>query len=1342
MFFVFMDKCKLLVLVFLVYINVVQANQYSEVGLPVAQTFGIKEHGGSDQNWVLTQAENGLIYSGTGTGIIEWDGEKWHLYNTPNNSRVRSISLWRDGHIYAGTIDDLGAYQPNSQGKLQFTSLVRDWTAEQRQFGEVWSTVANKDGVMFVTNKALYYWDGKQVHIVKGAPGGKHRIFALDDGFVFKTVNDESLYKINVDTSSATPVFKIKNTGLVLPTKAFIRSVFYNNNNKLIVVTSSDGIFEKLTNALEKRVEGQLFGPDNHLYNAIQARDGYYYLVSIKGGLYILDSSLQIVAQYLEQHNVGANKLYSVLEDQQGSIWLSGTPNVTKIIPPHRVSAFKPGTQSTIIDRLVPIDGKLVATGDGVFQIESGESGYAPAAFEPLIASNEIYFDALEYKNHFLYGGSGGLFARSIDTPNQVFKNVLQTAWARSLKVDPVTGTLVVSTYEGLFLVEYIDGHWTSNKVANTEDELEFVAIEDNGVIWAGTTSQELYRIENAQFSDRQTQVNKFIDTDGLGPGNVMPFKLSSGVVIATSNGLMDYRQDRTPALQFMSGFPAIFRTPKEDVFRLFEDDKGRIWFRIGQQIGYVEKDKDGVWNEHSKLFAPFASGGLKDFTSTSNEVIWFAQNSGDVYRANVDLAEQVPLKGKLNIRYITNLDSKAIIDGGQLLAAESIKLDQTNNSIRIEFALSNNSILNPTMYRQRLLGSGHNEWSEWATEHHKDYTLLSGGDYQFQVEAQDDWRRIYQSELTFYVKPVWYLSQLAWLFYTLALIILLTLTGWLTQRWRTSKLKIQNLILEDTVAERTREIKSKVEELEQQQILKERFFANVSHEFRTPLTLTIAPLQDLLREHPELQQGVVFPVETALRNANKMLELVGHILDINRLEAGQFPLHIAENNIAELVNLVAPRFNNWATQHQQTITIRNSEDPVLLYFDRDQLEKCISNLLSNAIKYSGSQTEIAISIIKQQSRFGIEVKDNGVGVELELQDTLFERFYQGKSSEQVSQPGTGIGLALIRELMELHHGQVELISQAGQGCCFTLWLKRGHEHFDESQLRENIALPSDNEIPILPDVQLPAFIAKEAASIEALSQKEDDITTVLVVDDNNELRQFISLKLSGYYRIIQACDGAEGLAKTLSMLPDLIISDVMMPKMNGLEMLAEIRKNKLTSTTPIIMLSTKSGKRETVEGLQTGADDYMSKPFDTSELIARIDGLIRNRKMIREEIQAELALSLTTKSITDKSEDSFADKMRNEIMQNLTNPDFNIDMLAQALALSRRSLSRKCQQECQQSAGQFITDVRMQTALKLLNKNRLNVSEIAYGTGYESLSYFSRTFKKFYGKSPTSIND
>jgi YesN/AraC family two-component response regulator len=239
------------------------------------------------------------------------------------------------------------------------------------------------------------------------------------------------------------------------------------------------------------------------------------------------------------------------------------------------------------------------------------------------------------------------------------------------------------------------------------------------------------------------------------------------------------------------------------------------------------------------------------------------------------------------------------------------------------------------------------------------------------------------------------------------------------------------------------------------------------------------------------------------------------------------------------------------------------------------------------------------------------------------------------------------------------------------------------------------------------------------------------------VVDDNLELRQFIALRLSGYYHIIQASNGEEGLAKALTLLPDIIISDVMMPKMNGIEMLTELKKHASTNTIPLILLSAKSAKRDTVAGLQSGADDYLTKPFDTSELIARVDGLIKSRKLIRQKLQSEFILI----DDPETSSNSFVSKLRKEVLAHLTNAEFSIDLLAQSMAMSRRSLSRKCQEECQQTPGQFITEIRMKAALKLINDNKLSLSEIAYGTGYESLSYFSRTFKKFYGKSPSAID-
>ena len=1321
----------LILLVFTVNIQLLKANEYSQIGLPVSQVFDIKQHQGSDQNWTLSKTDDGLIYVGSGTGLSQWDGEQWHKYTMPNNSRIRSISPWFDGGLYVGSIDEIGRFLPDESGHLQYQSLSQNLVKEQRQFGEIWSTAANQTGVAFIGSEHAYFWDGSQLQLMANIPGGKHRIFSLDGEFVFKQADDPQLYKIHIVKSEKGSQFELLPTETLLPVASYVRNVFYNQAGKLVVVTSQHGVFEQETGELALKVDAQLFGQDVIIYNSIQASDGFYYLASLYDGLFILDPSLKLVRHYQQQDNLSANSWYSVLEDQHGNIWLSGIPNVIKIVPPHRYSTYDIGDNSTIIDKLSLVDNQLIAAGDGLFALKPAELGLSPAKFDSLVVSKHINFDALEYHGYFLYAGSGGVYARPINAPNEDFVNILATSWARGISIDPISDTLFVATYAGLFHLyrdqQQLDQQqWTAQLIAQTTDQLEFVAIEDNGVVWAGTPSQEVYRIENAQFAQRTTHVRKFTEQDGLPPGNVTPFTLPFGVGIATTDGLMDYQAGRVPELQFMTGLPTKFASKGQDVFRLHADAQGRIWYRIGQATGYIKLDENGVWQNTDFLFKPFAELGIKDFLSVEDNTIWFAQSSGEVYRANVELSEALPAPGQLAIRRITDLNNNKLIYGGLLPTAKLPKLEHNSNSIRITYSLTNPSIKQATLYRHRLAGSGHDDWSEWSREHQKDYTLLPGGDFSFELQAQDQWGRVYHKHLAFSVQPPWYLSQVAWLIYLVVLLLMLTLSGWLTQRWRTNLLRKQNLALEQTVSQRTQQLAVKVDELEQQKILKERFFTNVSHEFRTPLTLTIAPLQELLREQSDLPPTIVYPVTTALNNAKNMLSLVGHILDINRLELGQFPLHIAQYNVAELITYVAQRFTTLASQQQQSLSVLYAEDPLMLYCDRDQLDKCLANLLSNAIKYSGEKSKIVITLVRDETEVGIQVADNGTGIASNELANIFERYYQGKTAESVSQPGTGIGLALVKELIDLHHGRVEVSSELGQGSCFTLWLQRGKQHFNDQELVENISLVETTD-PLSPVDLIPPL---------TLSTKED-VATVLVVDDNLELRQFIALRLSGYYRIIQASNGVEGLAKALTLLPDIIISDVMMPKMNGIEMLTELKKHVSTKTIPFILLSAKSAKRDTVAGLQTGADDYLTKPFDTSELIARVDGLIKNRKLIRQKLQSEFTLSESQ----DTNSNSFVSKLRKVVLAHLTDADFSIDLLAQTMAMSRRSLSRKCQEECQQTPGQFITEIRMQAALKLINDNKLSLSEIAYGTGYESLSYFSRTFKKFYGKSPSTID-
>jgi signal transduction histidine kinase/DNA-binding response OmpR family regulator len=540
-----------------------------------------------------------------------------------------------------------------------------------------------------------------------------------------------------------------------------------------------------------------------------------------------------------------------------------------------------------------------------------------------------------------------------------------------------------------------------------------------------------------------------------------------------------------------------------------------------------------------------------------------------------------------------------------------------------------------------------------------------------------------------------------------------------------------------------TKEVNEKVELLRQQQILKDRFFSNVSHEFRTPLTLTIGPLETLMLEHAAvLTQPVTRLAKTALNNASRMLALVGQVLDLNRLEAGKLPLRIAQYDVAELLRNISERFESWAGQHQQQIQVVDCEEPLLLWFDLDQFDKCVSNLLSNAIKYSGENSTIQVQLLNHGSYAEVFVRDNGVGISEGAKNKVFERFYQDKSSENVSEPGTGIGLALVKEIMEIHHGDARLCDDYASkehGCCFVLTLKSGNQHFASEQIIEPIDVAS---LTLRKGIQVDNMPIEEG-ELEALSNglsglgvDDTDVTTLLIVEDNKELLNFISLRLSASYRIIQAMNGQEGYQKACETLPDLIISDVNMPIMTGLELAQQVKASKLTQTIPIILLTAKATKREVVAGFSVGADDYLTKPFDTSELLMRVNAQIKARKLVRSKYAVKQAMKAPKIKLF-----SLQDKINAVIEEQLVDPSFNVEKLAALLHMSRDTLIRKCKKECGDTPLNLIVQMRMQRADELLKQQTMSVSEVAYACGFESLAYFSNRYKKHRGISPSEVS-
>ena len=376
---------------------------------------------------------------------------------------------------------------------------------------------------------------------------------------------------------------------------------------------------------------------------------------------------------------------------------------------------------------------------------------------------------------------------------------------------------------------------------------------------------------------------------------------------------------------------------------------------------------------------------------------MWYALENGAVYRLDMARLQTLPTTAELHIRQINDINTDKAIYGGLARQLFS-ELDQQSNNIRIMFALSDNSNNNKTLYRYRLIGSHNEHWSTWSTETQKDFTELRGANYRFELEAKDGWGRVVANQLAFKVLPPWYLSRTAWLMYLISAISLLFLSGWLTQRWRTRQLKQQNWLLEQTVELRTQEVRAKVKQLREQQALKDRFFSNVSHEFRTPLTLTIGPLETILTEHKQdINQPVRSLTNMALNNASKMLTLIGQVLDLNRLEVGKLPLRVSQYDLAELLRSLQQRFSSWAQQENQTLVCENCAEPLLLYFDQDQIEKCVANLLSNAIKYSGKGSSIRIKLINDSTSVTVQVIDNGKGISEAATSKVFERFYQEK---------------------------------------------------------------------------------------------------------------------------------------------------------------------------------------------------------------------------------------------------------------------------------------------------------------------------------------------------------
>ena len=533
-------------------------------------------------------------------------------------------------------------------------------------------------------------------------------------------------------------------------------------------------------------------------------------------------------------------------------------------------------------------------------------------------------------------------------------------------------------------------------------------------------------------------------------------------------------------------------------------------------------------------------------------------------------------------------------------------------------------------------------------------------------------------------------------------------------------------------------ELALEIERLEAEQLrqldrLKSNFFANISHEFRTPLTLIQGPVEQALK-------GVAAdetPVRTSnlqmiRRNTLRLQNLVDQLLDLSKLESGKMQLQVRRGPLLPFLRAVIFSFESLAERKGIDFAASFPEELEEAWFDPDKWEKILVNLLSNAFKFTPEGGSVRVVAAVAPEGLQLSVTDSGKGIAPGEIDRIFDRFYQVEGSEA---GGTGIGLALVRELVAVQGGKISVESEVGVGTSLHLLLPYRREDFSETEL-----LQSEEAPPAAIARAIPAEEPQESPTpVSPPFEEADERPLLLIAEDNPDLRQFISQILQDSYRILTAHNGREGLEQAIERTPDLLISDVMMPEMDGFELCRTLKEDERTSHIPVVLLTAKAGQEHKVAGLETGADDYLTKPFDEKELRVRVRNLIEQRRQLREKFGGELVLRPSAVAVTSVDQ-RFLEKVKETIEANLGNEQFSVTELAEAVAFSRSQLHRKLKSLTDKSPNELIRNFRLTRAKELLEQGAGNVSEVALEVGYGNLSYFTKSFKEAFGQLPSEL--
>ena len=1284
--------------------------------------------------YCINQDRFGWIWIGTDQGLSRFDGYRFtnFLPSSKDSSSIKGLhvrAIYEDkrGNLWVGT--DLGGLNLFDRNKEIFVQPFE----KELQYGSNSTSIFD---IKEDSNGNLWVASDKRIFRIDST-GKVMDIQELGLGDIYEQV-DPSILKIEFDRSgkmwigTRSSLCAINMTSKTIFRFDSINDILFlylDSKNKLWVATNLSGLF--FIDPISMKVETKILEPKNErsssVRQVIENSSGNYW-ISTRGGLYFYepekDSYKHFRHDERETSSLLSNSVISLFIDNNEELWVGTRQGLNLLLnnkqafenftahPADKTNRYlnSNGIYALWVDKEHNI---WVGTEDGGINIRNKHTGLFSYKTKEKGNPNSISENCIKA---FLDDKKGnlwiGTFLGGIDVLN------LQSGKIQNYRNDPKNPKSLISNEVWDFTIDEEKNIWIATSLGVNKydtktgyfidfpnlvhnERVNWISTDSKNNIWFGTNKEVVIYSPNNNIIVRHKENSLSFLEDSKGRYWITTYDAGLALYSIEEGALKFYGKQEG--------------MPSNHTFCVIEDDDQNIWVSTSNGISRFDtknqsiinyNKKDGIQNNVFKYGAAFKTLGGDIMFGNNTGFIKF--NPNDIV-TNTSTAPIILTELRIQNRKVNISNNENSILKKSLSLTDKLELAYNQNAFSMEFAALNFAS-GSNEYSYKLEGFDL-DWSEPSNNRVATYNNLEPGDYLLRVSRVVNNSRLLSNELRVNIKilpPFWKALWFRILIFILIFIFLNFIIFFFINRERTK----MELVLERMKVKKENELNN----------LKLKFFTNISHEIRTPLTLILTPLEKMrsMQVKPEDNQTYL---EIIYRNAKNLYDLINQLLDFRKLDTGNLKLEPAPGNIVATIEKVVDSFQSFAIEKKIQLRFYSDLHSVTILFDADVVKKILNNLLSNAIKFTKPEGKITVGITMvlsemegaltdqfEKRRLNISVEDSGIGIAEENLDKIFDRFFQ--SGTNMEYTGTGIGLSFVKELVNLHDGQISVESKTGYGSKFIVTLPY---HPVEVE-------PANEKIERTPD----------DFNLQSANNR-----ILLVVEDNPDVRRLIKDHFQDSFQVYEADNGKEGWEQTLKVVPDLIISDVLMPDINGFEFCQKIKTDERTSHIPILLLTALHSKENIIKGLESGADDYVTKPFDLIILQTKIDNILSIRESYKKKFSTTMMIK--PKDIVVTSPDQkFLQKAIDTVEKYISDPELDLEQFVVEVGVSRMQLYRKLHALTDMTVKEFIRDIRLKRAAQLLEQDTMTVSEVAYAVGFKDVSHFGKCFRQAHGINAT----